>query len=138
MKLFLDTSVLVRYFTNDDLGKANEVRELLGLVESGKVRVYTSSVVISELMFVLMRLYKLKKAEALDKANLVLEMRNMVLEEKTDTRRALEWFGLFGVKLGDCMIATQIPKGVGICTYDADFSKIPGVKVVDPGEVKTQ
>lgn len=27
--------------------------------------------------------------------------------------------------LGDCLIATQVPKGAVLCTYDSEFEKIP-------------
>ncbi len=135
MRLFLDTSILVRYFTNDDLKKSNQVKALLSAIEAGRIRPYTSSIVIAELIFVLMRLYKLTKVGALEKVEVVLRMRNMGIEERTDSGKALKLFKELAVKYGDCLIATQIPKGAAICTYDEDFGKIPGVQVVDAGDV---
>jgi len=40
----------------------------------------------------------------------------------------------YKVKYGDCLIATQIPKGVTLVSYDKDFDKL-GVGRKEPAEL---
>jgi uncharacterized protein len=55
----IDTNLLVRYLTEDDPSKANEVKRLLIAAAEGKIKLLIPSVVIAELVWVLQGFYKL-------------------------------------------------------------------------------
>ena len=131
-KIFLETSVFIRYFTADDKKKFKDCVRLLEIIEKGKARPYTSNIVIFEVLFVLARIYKFSKKEVLEGIQKILDLRNLTLVEKTNTRKALETFQKLNIKFPDCLIATQVPRNSKIATYDEDFAKIKTLSVTDP------
>lgn len=135
MKTFIETSIFIRFFTKDDAKKYGECANLFGLVEEGKLVPYISNIVLQEILFVLTRLYKFSKSEVTKDLRKILNLRNITLIEKTDSREALSFWEKHNIKYGDCLIATQVPKGVTLVSYDADFFKLPFLSVATPSKV---
>ncbi|MBI2327073.1 PIN domain-containing protein [Candidatus Curtissbacteria bacterium] len=134
-KVFLETSIFIRYFTADDKKKLGDCVHLLELIEKGaKIRPYTSNIVLLEILFVLTRVYEFSKKEVLEAIFKILGLRNLTLIEKTNTRAAMKTFRRLNIKYADCLIATQVPKNSKIITYDVDFSKIKTVAFATPEE----
>ena len=134
-KLFLDTNIFLRFLIAEDPKSHADSAKLFSLFKDGKYTPYTSNTVISELIYVLIKIYKQAKPEVLKKIAVLLKLRNLVLIEKTNTHTALEYYKRLNIKLGDCLIATQIPKGVVLCTYDQDFKNIPNLICKTPEEI---
>ena len=124
VKVFLDTNILVRYATKDDVEKYGEVIGFFESVANGEIVPYLSSVVLLELGFVLKSVYKFSKFEIMDVVNHVVRMRGVVIVDKTNLRLALEYLDKYKVKFSDCLIASSIPKGVKVFSYDIDFKKM--------------
>ena len=123
-KLFLDTNIWLRFILEDN-EQAKDCRELIAQVEAGKWRVYTSTIVMLEINYVLSSVYKIKRSEVLRDLEAILKTRNLTLIEKTDFNQALKFCRQFGVKLSDCLIAAQLPKKMILVSYDQDFKKLP-------------
>lgn len=134
VRVFVDTSVLVRYFIADDEEKFAETLGLVGKILTGAVVPYISTIVLLELHYVLKSVYKLPQTRCIEVLEIVTGLRNCVLVEKTDFREAISFVKLYKVKLPDCMIATQIPKGVTFVSYDQEFKKIKVLKMSAVGE----
>lgn len=124
VKVFLDTNILVRYATKDDREKFGEVLGFFESVSNGEIVPYLSSVVLLELGFVLKSVYKFDKVEIMDVINHVIKMRGVVVVDKTNLKLALEYLDKYKVKFSDCLIASSIPSGVKVFSYDADFKKM--------------
>lgn len=135
MKVFIDTSILIRFLTHDLPDKVNECERIFELIKEGRIRPYISNVVYMEIIFVLTRQYKFKKSIVVKVLEDLLNLRNMTIIEKTDTKQALQLYKNTNIKYGDCLIATQIPKGVALVTYDTDFSKLPSLKPITPAKI---
>jgi predicted nucleic-acid-binding protein len=129
-KVFIDSNVFIRFLTQDDPQKALDCTEFFELIEQGLLRPYISNVIVLEIQFVLVRLYKFPKEKVMDDIATLLSLRNLTLIEKTDTHKALELYKKHTVKYADCLISTQIPKGVRLVSYDEEFSKIKISKLV--------
>lgn len=135
-RIFLETSVFIRYFTADDKNKFQDCVLLLDSIETiGKLRPYTSNIVVLEILFVLTKIYKFPKREVIEAIQKILEMRNLTLIEKTNTKDALKRYNKHKIKFGDCLISTQIPKGAQLITYDNEFSKVGVANTMTPAEV---
>jgi predicted nucleic acid-binding protein len=134
-KVFVDTNVFLRYFVPEDNNSFEKSKRLFEIIESGGIIPYTSCIVILEIIYVLMRSYKFSFKEISSKIPLILKLRNLIVLEKTNTKKALELYLKHNIKFGDCLIATQIPKGVILCTYDEEFKKIPGLISKKPQEI---
>lgn len=135
MKVFLDTSILIRLFTHDLPDKVEECERIFEFIKEGRIKPYISNVVYMELIFVLTRQYKFKKSIVVKVLEDLFKLRNLTLIEKTNTKQALQLYNDENIKYGDCLIAGQIPKGVILVTYDTDFSKIPSIKSITPAEI---
>jgi len=77
---FLDTNLLLRYFTRDDEEKARAVLELLKRVERNEEKVLTSPLVIFETVFTLQSYYKLSREEIKDLLIPILNLRGLKLD----------------------------------------------------------
>lgn len=138
-KVFIDTSVFIRFLTQDDEKEFVNCVKFFELVESGKVHPYTSNIVVLEIIFVLTRLYKYSKKQVLkDIEDALLSLRNLTLIEKSDTRKAIVYFKKLNIKYADCIISTQIPKGTVLATYDKEFGRVKTISVARPVEVVKQ
>ncbi|MBI3103420.1 PIN domain-containing protein [Candidatus Daviesbacteria bacterium] len=135
MKIFIDTSVLIRFFTHDLPAKVEECEKIFEAIKEGKIKPYISNVVLMELIFVLTRQYKFKKDVVVKVLEDLLNIRNLTVIEKTNTKDALRFYKSSNIKYGDCLIATQVPQDVILVAYDKDFSKIPSLKSLTPAEV---
>lgn len=135
MKVFIDTNIFIRFFTHDLEEKVPECERLFELIRDGKARPYISSVVIIELIFILTKQYKFKKEVVLKAMEKVLRLRNMTIIESTKTSKALLLYKKYNISYTDCLIASQIPSGVKLVTYDTDFFKIPALKPITPAEI---
>jgi predicted nucleic-acid-binding protein len=93
---------------------------------------YISNVVVLEIIFVLTKVYKFPKDKVVGAVNEILNMRNLTLIEKTNTKKALKLFGKYNIKYGDALIAAQVSPRINLLTYDKDFAKISSLSVTNP------
>lgn len=132
-KLLIDSNVWLRFILEDN-EQAKECKKLIEMIESGRFRVYTSSIVMLEIGFVLSSVYKIKQSQVIKDLETIMKTRNLVLLEKTNFVEAFKWHKQFKVKLADCLIGSQLSKDMVLVSYDKDFKKLP-VKVVSSGEL---
>lgn len=133
-KLFLDTNVWLRYLLADNKNQFEDCQKLLTLNEQGKFRLYTSTICLMEIAYTLNSFYKIKRGEIISDLKNILAVRNLTLIEKTNFTEALNFFQKYQIKLTDCLIASQLPKSIALCTYDHDFKKIKNLHSLTPTE----
>ena len=131
---FLDTNILIRYFTRDDETKARKALALLTRVERGEERIETSTIVIFETVYALRRLYQVPKAEIHELVGNLIRLRGLHLPGKKLCLEALDLYLERNISFADCynavyMRGRQIPE---IYSWDTDFHKIEGITRVEP------
>jgi len=136
-KIFLDTNVWLRFLLQDVKEQGEDCMKLMGLVEAGQFRPYTSAIVLLELQYVLTVVYKIARRAVIEDIGTILETRGLVLLEKTNFRKAFEVYRQEKIKLADCLVATALPAKMILCSYDQDFRKVSGLVVKTPAEVLT-
>lgn len=134
-KIVIDTNVILRFVLNDDKNQLSEVKKLFEAIEEGQFQPYISSIILLEIHFVLTKIYKFSFDEVGDVFDRVMEMRNLTIIEKTHSIQAVEVYKKYKIKMGDCLIATQIPKGGMLVTFDKDFSKIKNLLTQTPAGI---
>lgn len=135
MKLLLDSNIWLRYVIGDDAASLAACIRLFEAIETGKISPYTSTIILLEVYWVLISLYKIPQKEVQRDVERIQQTRGLVIIEKTDFRRAFLLHTHTGVKLADCLIATQLPKGTMLCSFDREFKKIPGLAVAEPAGI---
>ncbi|MDI1472813.1 hypothetical protein THER_0689 [Thermodesulfovibrio sp. N1] len=135
MKKFLDTNILLRYFTKDDEKKAYDVLELLKRIERNEEKVITSPLVIFEVIFTLQTYYKQSREEIKELLLPILNLRGLKLPFKSVFEKALEVFPQVNISFADIFnYYFMIEEGIKeIYSYDEDFDKFEGIKRLEPG-----
>src|SRR4051812_13210325 len=87
---FLDTNILIRYFTKDDELKAEKALALLQKAERGEEKLYTSPMVIFEIVYTLYHSYKQPRAKIRDLLLPILALKSLALPNKQLYRNALD------------------------------------------------
>lgn len=85
----IDTNVLVRYLTQDDPGQSRRATSLINRALEREEPVLVSSIVLSELVWVLGSAYGIPAAQILDTVERFLDTPQLELEDRDLVRRAL-------------------------------------------------
>lgn len=131
-KIFLDSNIWLRFFLKDIEEQYIAINHLFSLIEEGRFRAYTSSLVFLEINFILSKTYKLPIAQVLVYFEAIQKVRNITILESTNITKAINYYEKCQIKFPDCLIASQLPKGVTLCTYDTDFKKIRSLPLATP------
>lgn len=134
MARFLDTNILIRYFTLDDPVKAQAAYQLIRRVERDEERVALTPLVIFEVVFLLERRYRVAKAEIREKIGDFLSLRSVQLTEKSLCRKALEVYVEKNIAYADAYHAVWMQrKGLEeIYSWDREFDRVPELSRVEP------
>jgi predicted nucleic acid-binding protein len=133
-KRFLDTNVLLRYFTRDDEEKAERARALLMRVDRGEEKIITSPLVIFEVVFTLQSFYRVERARIRDLVAPVIALRGLELPLKNVFDRALDLYAGSSISFADAYNAAfmQWRGSNEIYTWDTDFDRITGIVRLEP------
>jgi len=124
----VDTNILVRYLTWDDLAQA---RAAARVIESGET-IAISTIVLCELVWVLRRAYRLSATEIADAVQEIIESRNVA------TDRPAAETGLHMLRRGGDFADGIIQHDAGrvqcrhIATFDQEFADLLGGAGVVP------
>ncbi|MBI5150768.1 MAG: PIN domain-containing protein [Candidatus Omnitrophica bacterium] len=131
---FLDTNIILRYLTLDNPSKAQKCESLFQRVAAGREVLFTSTLVIAEVVWVLEKAYKLSKTEIGGLVQKILNTPHIECDEKDVLMAAA---GLYGIKNIDFIdaynaILMQVKKIETIYSYDTDFDSLPPLKRLEP------
>ena len=133
---FVDTNVLLRYFTRDDEDKAQRTLALLRRVEEGRERIEASQIVIFETVFILDRTYDVPRARIHALVKPVLELSGFAVSGKPLLLEALDVFAAKSrkVSFADLYIALDARShGISeIYSWDRGFDRFEGLSRVEP------
>ena len=135
MVRFLDTNILLRYFTGQPVDQASRARWLLQRVERGEEKVATSVMVLFETVFTLQRTYKVSKPDIQQMVSDVLSLSGIQLHGKRLYLRALALYAQQApLSFADAYNAVFMrEQGLSeIYSFDADFDNIDGLTRIEP------
>lgn len=133
---FVDTNILLRYFTRDDEAKARKALALLQRIDRGEERVETSLPVIFETVYALQRLYHVPRPQIRELMLPVLRLRGIHLPSKNLYFDALDLFVENNISFADAFnVVYMKARGLtDIYSWDTDFDKIEGIVRLEPEE----
>lgn len=134
MARFLDTNILIRYFTNDDPAQAARALALLDRLAEGVEVAVTTSLVIFETVFLLAKSYKLPRADVRAKITAVFSLQGLHLAEKSLCLQALDYFVNQNISYADAYNAAwmQQESVSEIYSWDREFDRITGLTRLEP------
>ena len=116
----LDTSALVRFFTQDIKSKAKQVKLL---IETEKI-ILIPEVVFPELEYVLSGQYGQQKIILLEGFNFLINKKN--IKTTLYVKKAIEIYEKTNLDIADCLILVRSIKG-RLASFDREMLKIKGV-----------
>ena len=135
---FLDANILLRHLTNDDPLKGRACFALIQAIEHGDVTVWTTELVIAEVVFVLAnkRTYGLSRERIRDLLLPLIEIPNLKLPRKRMYRRVFELYTTLAIDYIDAYHAALMEQRGSdqVYSYDAHFDRIAGLRRLEPTE----
>jgi len=128
---FVDTDVLIRLLTGDDVAKQQAARRLFIQVEAGELVLQAPDTVIADAVFVLSSrvTYDLPRAEIRELLSTLLRLPNFRVDNRQTLLSALDPYASGNLDFGDAMIAaSMLNTGTDqLYSYDRDFDRLPCV-----------
>ena len=139
---FVDTDVIIRLLTQDDLKKQEEAATLFQAVRAGRLTVRAPDTVIADAVYVLSspRLYNLPRSEVQELLSPLVRLTGFKVQNRAAVLRALELYAGTGVDFGDALIVATMEQAGSriIYSYDTHFDRIPTVSRRSPEELPTE
>jgi predicted nucleic acid-binding protein len=132
-RLHLDTNVIVRALFAEDGDQGDRARRLLLRSEAGGIRLLVSSLVVSEVLYIVERHFGVATREAASTLRDFLSHRAVACPERVVLRDALERHAATGLDFVDCYLAAlSAGTGAAVCSFDRDYRKFPDVQRFEP------
>ena len=128
----LDTNVLVRYLTRDNVRQAEAARDLLeGLTPDNQG--FICREVVSEVALVLQRAYSFTREQIADVLLEMLATDSLVFEAPEDVTQAAQYYRRGGFDFADLMIlwAAERHAAMPLYTFDRKFSRMYGTVLLE-------
>jgi predicted nucleic acid-binding protein len=133
---FLDTDIIIRFLTGDDLAKQAAAAALFARIERGSTTVAAPVTVIADAVYVLHshRLYNKSRAEVATLLIPLVRLANVRIPQRRILLRALELYGQSASGFGDAMLlaAMESAKATILYSYDEGFDRVPGITREEP------
>jgi predicted nucleic-acid-binding protein len=120
----LDSNVLVRYLTQDDLLQSKTANQLVEEALRTGETLYLNHVVLCELNWVLARAYDYDRAELANAIEKILSAAQFEFEDKNSLWQALAGFRQSTADFADCLIGVK--NAAAGCTATFTFDKRAG------------
>lgn len=133
---FLDSNILLRHLTNDDPQRGQACFALIQAVEQGELSVWTSDLVIAEVVFVLSNknTYHLKRETIRDLLLPLINLSGLKLPHKRLYPRILELYVTSPLDYIDAYhVALMEWRGTTeVLSYDKHFDRVEGIQRREP------
>jgi predicted nucleic acid-binding protein len=128
---FIDTDVIIRLLTRDDLEKQAAAAALFEQVEQGVLQVAAPVTVIADAVYVLgsPRLYDLPRAEVRQLLTALVRLPGFRIHDRRAVLRALDLYASMNIEFGDAFIVASMERVSSevVYSYDTDFDSIEGI-----------
>jgi predicted nucleic acid-binding protein len=132
---YLDTNVIIRFLTSDDLPRQEAAAVMFEELSNRRIALKTLHSVFAEAVFVLSskRLYGLSRGRIVELLAPIASLPNLRIAQRPVLLRAFELFGATSLHFVDALLAAAA-EGTGgeVCSFDEGFDRIASFNRVDP------
>ena len=124
--VYADTNIFLRYLTNEPEGLSEKVSNFFNEMELGKYRLFVYDLVVSELVYVLEKVFEIPKKEICEKVKILMLKKNIILEKSQIIFKALEVYRDLNINFVDAYIYSHSSNN-GVKKYfsfDNHFKKV--------------
>ncbi|MEM3846352.1 MAG: PIN domain-containing protein [Candidatus Parvarchaeota archaeon] len=121
----IDANVILRYLLKDNKDMYEICEKFFNEVFNSKTNAYILQAVLAEVIYVLLKLYKVSKKELIDVLEDLLASKNIKVQDKETTLEALSIFKKNNLDFVDCLICAY-GKNVEIFSFDKKVNNLIG------------
>ena len=131
---FLDTNIFIRFLTDDVPEKADACEKIFKKAVEKEETLFTTDLVIAEIVWVLESFYELPKKEIQDKVEKILNTPNLICPHKDLILSALVLYSEKNIDYIDaCNALTLKEKGIEeLYSYDKHYDRIDWLTRLEP------
>jgi predicted nucleic acid-binding protein len=133
---FIDTDVIIRFLTGDDLKKQAAATTLFEQIEQGLLTVAAPDTVIADAVYVLSspRLYHIARSEVRELLVPLVRLPHFRVQNGFCVLRALDIYAATNLDFGDTLIiaAMEQQNSHVLYSYDTGFDRIQGITRQEP------
>jgi len=133
---FIDTDVIIRFLTGDDLAKQAAAAALFEQIEQGLLTVIAPDTVIADAVYVLAsrRLYNVARMKIWELLAPLVRLPHFRIQNRLSVLRALEIYASSKLDFGDALIIASMEHQESqiLYSYDTDFDRISGISRQEP------
>lgn len=131
---FVDTNIFLRFLVNDIPQQADACEAIFRKAVAGEEALYTTDMVIAEIVWVFESYYDLSRSEVRTKVEKILNTQNLTCDSKETIIRALALYEDKRIDYIDAYNACIIKmKGIGeIYSYDKHYDRLSWLKRIEP------
>lgn len=126
-KYFVDSNIFLGPIAKDNLQKVKECQEFFEKLKLGKIKAFTSNLILAEIAWLSNGFYKIRKDELIKILKGILNYKNLEIVDDFNPLLALEIYQKYKIKFIDALIGSNpkiFQKKAIIISYDKDFDKI--------------
>ncbi len=129
-KPFIDTDVIIRFLTGDDLQKQAAATTLFEQIEQGILTVVAPDTVIADAVYV----YHVARDEIRELLTTLVRLPHFQVQNRFCVLRALELYASTKLDFGDTLIIASMEQQNSriLYSYDIDFDRIQGIARREP------
>jgi predicted nucleic acid-binding protein len=132
----IDTDVIIRLLTGDDLEKQAHARDLFKRIEAGELTVFAPITTIADCVYVLSSpsLYKLPRAKVVGLLLPILRLRGFRLQDRRAVLKALDLYAATALDFGDAYLVASLQRlgSRTVYSFDRDFDRIKEIQRLEP------
>lgn len=137
MLYFIDSNIFLRVLAKDNESQFGYCVDFLKALKENKIDAYTSTVILTEVVFTLKSFYKFEKQEIIRAYKSIINLRGLKIHDLHDHLKAAELYRKYSIKFIDALIAADpqiLDKKVTVVSYDRDFDKLNVIRK-EPEEI---
>ena len=121
----VDANVILRYLLRDDEALFQKASEVLEKVRTGEEKVVILESVVTECVYVLLKIYKVTRTTIAEKLGRLLDYKGVANPDKQDLIDSIHLFGETHLSFVDCLLCTKSKNNaMPIVTFDAELVTI--------------
>ncbi|MBI4744535.1 MAG: PIN domain-containing protein [Actinobacteria bacterium] len=132
--VFVDANIFIRYLVIDNEEKAERCRKLFEKAVKGEIKLFSTTLVIAEIIWVLSKVYNWRKEETCKNIKLILNTPNIKFVENPLLRRAINRYAANNIDFIDAYHAEVVlSKEINtLYSYDKDFDNFSDLRRLEP------
>lgn len=130
--VYADTNIFIRYLTGEPKEFAERVFGFFKKMESGIYKLYVCDMVVSELVYVLEKVFELSKKEINEKVKALMLKKNIIMENKQIIFKSLDAYRDHNVNFVDAYIYCHLlrKRANKVFSFDEHFRKFDDIEII--------